>query len=116
MEVRTVFLKSSSKVSSVIAMTRSSVQMPWIATYHSYLGALPPRARIGGLRLRCGDIQVGGASIVEDVFAEPRFNAWCVGELHVIDDRIVPNGRRDHFEQNAHLYNLLNQLGPLARS
>src|SRR5437867_2829794 len=84
--------------------------------HHSYLGALPPRARIGGLRLRCGDIQVGSASIVEDAFAEPRFNAWCVGELHVIDDRIVPNGRRDHFEQNAHLYNLLNQLGPLARS
>jgi molecular chaperone HtpG len=84
--------------------------------HHNYQGALPPRARIGGLRLRCGDIQVGDASIVENTFAEPRFNSWCVGELHIVDDRIVPNGRRDNFEQNAHHNNLTNQLGPIARA
>jgi hypothetical protein len=27
----------------------------------------------------------------------------------------VPNGRRDHFEQNAHFHNLANHLTPLAR-
>src|SRR5205823_1268309 len=31
------------------------------------------------------------------------------------DRRIVPNGRRDHFEQNAHFHNLLNHLAPTAR-
>ncbi len=35
--------------------------------------------------------------------------------MHVIDRRIVPNGRRDHFEQNAHFHNLLNHLSPTAR-
>src|SRR5205823_2170747 len=53
----------------------------WIL-HHGYLGAIPPRARIGGIRLRSGDIQVGDATIVETVFVEPRFNAWCVGEFH----------------------------------
>jgi len=38
-----------------------------------------------------------------------------VGEIHVIDRRIVPNGRRDHFEQSVHFHNLLNHLSPLAR-
>jgi len=33
----------------------------------------------------------------------------------VIDRRIVPNGRRDHFEQNAHFHNLINHLSPTAR-
>jgi hypothetical protein len=37
-----------------------------------------------------------------------------VGELHVLDQRLVPNGRRDHFEQNVHLFNLLNHMSPIA--
>jgi hypothetical protein len=53
--------------------------------------------------------------LLEDLFSEPRFNIWSVGEVHVIDRRIVPNGRRDHFEQNAHYHNLLNHLTPTAR-
>jgi molecular chaperone HtpG len=38
-----------------------------------------------------------------------------VGEIHVCDRRIIPNGRRDHFEQNIHFSNLLNHLAPVAR-
>ncbi|TIO39492.1 MAG: hypothetical protein E5X96_00245 [Mesorhizobium sp.] len=38
-----------------------------------------------------------------------------MGEVHVIDRRIVPNGRRDHFEQNAHFNNMVNHLAPTAR-
>ena len=38
-----------------------------------------------------------------------------VGEIHVIDSRIIPNGRRDHYEQNVHYTNLINQLSPIAR-
>jgi molecular chaperone HtpG len=32
-----------------------------------------------------------------------------------LDDRILPNGRRDHFEQNVHFRNVLTQLTPIAR-
>lgn len=86
------------------------------ALHHQYEGALPASTLVKGLRLRSGNIQVGGYAIVEELFPETRFNAWTVGEVHVLDRRIVPNGRRDHFEQNAHYSNLLNHLVPTARS
>jgi hypothetical protein len=86
----------------------------WVA-HHEYEGAVPAGTLIKGLRLRAGNIQVGGHALLEDLFPEPRFNAWSVGEVHVLDRRIVPNGRRDHFEQNAHFHNVLNHLTPTAR-
>jgi molecular chaperone HtpG len=86
----------------------------WIL-HHDYEGALPNAALMKGLRLRSGNVQVGEHALLEELFSEPRFNVWSVGEVHVIDRRIVPNGRRDHFEQNAHFHNLLNHLAPTAR-
>ncbi len=83
--------------------------------HHSYHGALPNSTKVKGLRLRSGNIQVGEGNLLEELFVEPRFNAWSVGEIHVIDRRITPNGRRDHFEQNTHFANLLNNIAPAAR-
>jgi molecular chaperone HtpG len=83
--------------------------------HHEYEGAIPIGTLVKGLRLRAGNVQVGEHALLEDLFPEPRFNAWSVGEVHVLDRRIVPNGRRDHFEQNAHFHNLLNHLTPTAR-
>lgn len=83
----------------------------WLA-HHDYVGAIPKSALIKGLRVRVGDIQVGGSSLLQEIFPETRFCSWTVGEVHVLDSRIVPNGRRDGFEQNLHYANLLNQLGP----
>jgi len=85
----------------------------WIL-HHSYKGAVP-NSNLKGLRLRSGNIQVGDSAILEHLFTEARFNSWCVGEVHVIDARIVPNGRRDHYEQNVHYTNLINQLSPIVR-
>ena len=86
----------------------------WVL-HHEYEGAVPTATLVKGLRLRAGDLQVGDHTLLEELFPESRFNAWAVGELHVIDRRMVPNGRRDNFEQNAHYHNLLNQLVPTAR-
>jgi hypothetical protein len=85
----------------------------WVL-HHGYKGAVQ-NPNLKGLRLRSGNIQVGGNGILEDLFVESRFNSWCIGEIHVVDQRIVPNGRRDHYEQNVHYTNLINQLSPLAR-
>jgi len=82
---------------------------------HGYFGAIDSSASIKGLRLRSGNMQVGESNVLEELFTEPRFNAWVVGEFHVLDDRILPNGRRDHFEQNVHFSNLLGQLRPIAQ-
>lgn len=86
----------------------------WVL-HHGYTGAIPSRALVKGLRLRSGNIQVGDSALLEELFPEPRFNGWSVGEVHVIDRRIVPNGRRDHFEQSIHFDNLLNHISPIAR-
>lgn len=86
----------------------------WVL-HHDYDGAVPNSALVKGLRLRSGNMQVGDHALLEELFAEPRFNAWSVGEIHVLDPKIIPNGRRDNFEQNAHWNNLINQLSPVAR-
>jgi hypothetical protein len=82
---------------------------------HDYRGALPSGSSIEGWRVRSGDMQVGDNGLLQSLFPESRFNAWCVAETHVLDPRILPNGRRDQFEQNAHFFDLMNHLTPQAR-
>ncbi|MGP1283425.1 MAG: ATP-binding protein [Parasphingopyxis sp.] len=86
----------------------------WIA-HHSYLGSIHRSLRLRGLRAKVGGMQVGDEAIFSDIFPESRFNGWAIGEVHIVDDRIKPNGRRDDFERNVHLTNLKNQLSPLGR-
>ena len=86
----------------------------WVL-HHGYKGAIPEGTRFRGLRMRVGNIQVGDSGLLAELFTEPRFNAWSVGEVHVLDPRVIPNGRRDHFEQNVHYSNILNHLAPVAR-
>jgi hypothetical protein len=87
----------------------------WIL-HHGYYGALPEGLNTRGLRARVQNIQVGSENILQGSFPEPRFNAWTVGEVHVLHSpNLVPNGRRDDFEQNNHYLSLLNQLLPIGR-
>ncbi len=86
----------------------------WIL-HHNYLGAIRATPTIRGLQARVGDMQVGDDQVFINSFPESRFNSWVVGELHVLDNRILPNGRRDDFEHNATYGALLNQLVPLCR-
>lgn len=85
----------------------------WIL-HHGYKGAMPI-SLLRGLRLRSGNIQVGERDVLQEIYTEPRFNSWTVGEIHTIDSRIIPNGRRDYYEQNVHFNNLINQVAPIAR-
>lgn len=87
----------------------------WVA-HTSYLGAIPKKQRVRGIRARVGNIQIGDEAVFDHLFAEERFNRWCVGELHIVDPRIIPNARRDYFEPGPHLRNLENQLTPVLRS
>jgi hypothetical protein len=88
--------------------------MTWVL-HHGYTGAIPNAALVKGLRLRIGNMQIGDHALLEELFPEQRFNGWAVGEVHILDRRIIPNGRRDHFEQSVHFDNLLNHVGPVAR-
>ena len=86
----------------------------WVA--HSlYLGALPQKPSIRCVRARVGNIQIGDETVFDHLFSESRFNRWCVAEIHILDPRIVPNGRRDYFEPSPHLRNLENHISTVCR-
>ena len=87
----------------------------WIA-HSSYFGALPKKPDIRSIRARIGNIQIGDETIFDHLFSENRFNRWCVAEVHILDFRLTPNGRRDYFEPNVHLRNLENRLGVVCRT
>lgn len=82
--------------------------------HHSYFGALPKGTGIAGLRARAGNMQIGGPAIFESLFSEQRFNSWCVAEVHIISDRLIPNGRRDDFEANVPYQNLQGHVAAVA--
>lgn len=86
----------------------------WVL-HHGYLGAIPERTGIKGLRLRSGNIQIGDSKLFEQAFVESRFNAWSVGELHATSNNLLPNGRRDALEFNVHSQNLYTKLQPLTK-
>ena len=73
----------------------------WIL-HHDYIGSLSKATLVNGWRFRSGDIQVGDDTMLEDLFPESRFNGWTIAETHVVDQKIVPNGRRDNYEHSAH--------------
>ena len=86
----------------------------WIA-HSSYPGALPKKANVRGIRARIGNLQIGDETLFDHLFMEDRFNRWCLAEIHVLDERIIPNGKRDYFEPGPHTRNLENQLGAITR-
>ena len=86
----------------------------WVM-HSSYLGAIPKRLGIRGIRARMGNIQIGDEAIFDHLFPEERFNRWCVGEIHVLDSELVPNARRDYFEPGPHVRHLENHLAAVCR-
>ncbi len=85
----------------------------WLA-HTPYAGSIPRGVSVRGLRARTGNIQIGADNVFEHLFPESRFNGWCTGELHILDNRLVPNGRRDYFEPGPHLRNLENHVAAIA--
>lgn len=86
----------------------------WLA-HTPYIGSIPRRLGVRGLRARAGNIQIGSDDVFGHLFLESRFNGWCVGEVHILDRRIVPNARRDYFEPSVHLRNLENHVGAVTQ-
>ena len=81
----------------------------WICD-HAYMGAIPRKLGLGGIRLRAGNIQVGDESLLAPLFPESRFASWAIGDIHVSTKTIIPNGRRDDFEHTVHYTWLQSEL------
>ena len=63
-------------------------------------------ATVQGLRVRVRNIQVGGPEVVTEMFGDvgpsyARLNAWYVGEIHIDPKKVIPNARRDGFEEDV---------------
>lgn len=95
--------------------TDKTAAIGWIA-HSSYLGAIPKDLGVRGIRLREGNIQIGDENALDTLFREERFNRWCVGEIHIVDARLLPNGRRDYFEPGPHMRQIENHLESIIQS
>lgn len=63
-----------------------------------------------GMRIRSGNILIGGRRTMDIMFKESRFNGWVQGEIFVNTKSLIPNARRDDFEQNDTYYKMVEQL------
>lgn len=82
---------------------------------HAYSGAIARSLRLGGVRLRHKNVQVGDGEILSVYFSESRFAQWAVGDIHVAHPRIVPNARRDEFEHTPAHGKLVDEMRQVTR-
>jgi Histidine kinase-, DNA gyrase B-, and HSP90-like ATPase len=66
-----------------------------------------PDESVAGVRFRQKNIQIGDEALIEEIAAkltpkgtERRLQRWAVGEIFVFNTEVVPNARRDGFEDN----------------
>lgn len=78
---------------------KGQLAFAWVADL-SLLGIIRGTTLLDGIRLRSGNIMIGDKYLLADFFRERRFNNYLMGEIHTIDNRLVPNSRRDDFEDN----------------
>lgn len=65
---------------------------------------------LSGFRVRKGNILIGDSKTMNAIFKEARFNGWTQGEIFIVTDKLIPNARRDDFEQNDAYYKLIEAL------
>jgi len=88
--------------------------------YWGWVGRLSESAAVTdwetrGLRVRVRNIQVGGTEIFESLFTQVkpsygRFSSYYIGEIHVDPEQVVPNARRDGFEETQHWLDIKSSL------
>lgn len=89
-----------------------SAAVGWIL-HHSYLGALKNSPTLRGIRMRSGNMQIGNERTLSNIFPEERFNSWSVGELHILDPLLRPNGQRSGLEDTPAFRDIKNKLVPI---
>ncbi|MBR1646281.1 MAG: ATP-binding protein, partial [Selenomonadaceae bacterium] len=62
--------------------------------------------KMRGLRMRSGNIQIGDAETLKELFKEDRGWKYFIGEIHAVDKNLRPNSKRDDFEEDK-AYNAL---------
>ncbi len=75
-----------------------------------------------GIRFRKGNIQIGGEFTFQKFFKDQRFHRYFVGEIHVVSNKLLPNGQRDYFDESytltlfeSQMYNFTQKLSKLCK-
>ncbi|MHC1783975.1 MAG: ATP-binding protein [Anaerolineaceae bacterium] len=76
--------------------------------------------KVAGLRFRKNNLLIGGQDDVADLFRKiapsyARFNSWYIGEIHITDNFVIPNARRDGFEANEAWQRIREKLTPFIK-
>lgn len=77
--------------------------------------------RVRGLRVRVRNIQIDDTAIVRDIFrdyatkSQERFQDYFLGEVFIKPSALVPNARRDGFEEDAAWGRVRNELGEVVK-
>lgn len=77
--------------------------------------------RVRGLRVRVRNIQIDGVELFRDIFrdnakSQIRFQDYFLGEIFVKPTALVPNARRDGFEEDASWRSVRKELGAVAKT
>lgn len=84
----------------------------WYGQRRDLLGSIRKGESASGLRVKVGNLQVGDQHLLDRCFSEDRFNSYIIGEIHICDQSLLPNSRRDDFVDNKKktvLYNLIER-------
>lgn len=67
----------------------------------SFVKRIPSKPNpMAGIRLRKSNIQIGDSNTLVPLFKEERGNYYFIGEVHAVHPDLIPNARRDYFNEN----------------
>jgi len=77
-------------------------------------------AKVSGIRIRVKNIQIDGTQIFREIFQRQqksyvRFTEYFLGEIFVEPSWLVPNARRDGFEEDPNWKTMRLELGGIAK-
>lgn len=77
-------------------------------------------SRVSGIRVRVKNIQIDGLDVFREIFkaqgkSHIRFQEWFVGEIFVKAEALIPNARRDGFEENNSWKKVRREWGTSAK-
>ena len=88
----------------------------WHSISDTQNNQLKPINQARGLRLRKSNIQIGNERRLSSLFKDLRFNFYVVGEVHTWHRDLIPNGRRDDFEDTPVFAELKDRLKPVCNN
>lgn len=91
-------------IETCVDPTSSRRWVAWLSKPRHLTGTINAED-VRGIRLRANNIEIGDHNTFSRIFEKvrkthARFNGWFSGEVHILDPHIIPNSRRDFFEDN----------------